>query len=113
MHTHSLRKVSIQYFFPLFIANGVTGICDMASDMGLEDINKLRDEIETSKILGLRLGAITGKILDGPPQPDTLLFTYPKDTAEARKIVRSYKKQKADFIKVYNLLAKNLFSHCG
>jgi hypothetical protein len=109
MHTHSLRKERIQYFFPLFIANGVTGIRDMASDMELKDIILLRNEIETSKIIGPRLGCITGKILDGPPRPDTTLFTYPADADAAKQIVRSYKQQGADFIKVYNMLAKDIY----
>lgn len=110
MHTHSLRADGrIQYFFPLFIANGVTGIRDMASDMTLEEINKLKSDIETSKTMGPRLGAITGRVLDGPPRPDTILFTYPSDVAAAKQLVRSYKQQKADFIKVYNMLAKDIY----
>ncbi|KAA2242766.1 amidohydrolase family protein [Chitinophaga agrisoli] len=109
MHTHSLRKGRLQYFFPLFIANGVTGIRDMASDMGLAEIDHIRDEIQSSKILGPRLGAVTGRILDGPPQPDTLLFTYPANIDAAEEIVRSYKQQKADFIKVYNTLGKGIY----
>ena len=109
MHTHSLRKGRAEYFFSLFVANGVTGIRDMASDMSLEEINQLRSEIETGKMMGPRLGAVTGKILDGPPQPDTLLFTYPEDTAAAKKLVRTYKQQKADFIKVYNMLDEDIY----
>jgi hypothetical protein len=109
MHTHSLRKERLGYFFPLFIANGVTGIRDMASDMDLADILKLRSEIEESNILGPRLGAVTGKILDGPPRPDTTMFTYPADTTAAKQMVQSYKRQKADFIKVYNMLAKDIY----
>lgn len=109
MHTHCLRKGRVQYFFPLFIANGITGIRDMASDMSLKEIEEIRNKVESSRIAGPRLGAITGKILDGPPQPDTLLFTYPADTTAAKEIVRSYKQQKADFIKVYNTLGKDIY----
>ena len=105
MHTHSLRKERWPYFFPLFIANGVTGIRDMGSDMGLDEIMILRNEIEAAKIIGPRLGCVTGKILDGPPRPDTTLFTYPADADMAKQIVQSYKKQGACFIKVYNMLA--------
>ena len=111
MHTHnSLRKDRIAYFMPLFIANGVTGIRDMASDMSSDEMMELRKEIETSKMLGPRLGAMTGKIVDGPPQPDTAMFTYPTDTASAKQLVRSYKKQNLDFIKVYNMLAKDIYA---
>jgi hypothetical protein len=111
MHTHnSLRKDRIGYFMSLFLANGITGIRDMASDMSLDEMMTRRKEIETSKILGPRLGAMTGKVLDGPPRPDTMMFTYPADTATAKQLVRSYKKQNLDFIKVYNMLAKDIYA---
>jgi hypothetical protein len=111
MHTHnSLRKDRIAYFMPLFIANGVTGIRDMASDMSSDEMMELRKEIETSTMLGPRLGAVTGKVLDGPPRPDTTMFTYPADTAVAKQLVRSYKKQNLDFVKVYNMLAKDIYT---
>ncbi len=110
MHTHnSLRKDRITYFMPLFLANGITGIRDMASDMSSDEMMKLQKEIETSKMLGPRVGAMTGKVLDGPPRPDTTMFTYPADTAVAKQLVRSYKKQNLDFIKVYNMLAKDIY----
>lgn len=111
MHTHnSLRKDRIAYFMPLFIANGVTGIRDMASDMSSAEMMELRKEIEISKMLGPRLGAMTGKVVDGPPRPDTTMFTYPADTAAARQLVRSYKNQNLDFIKVYNMLSKDIYA---
>jgi imidazolonepropionase-like amidohydrolase len=109
MHTHSLRKGRIEYFFPLFIANGVTGIRDMASDMSLDEIMTIRNDIEKQTIIGPRLYCVTGRVLDGPPQPDTALFTYPADTGAAKRIVQSYKKQGAGFIKVYNMLAKDIY----
>lgn len=111
MHTHnSLRKDRITYFMPLFIANGITSIRDMASDMSSAEMMELRKEIEISKMLGPRLGAMTGKVVDGPPRPDTTMFTYPADTAAARQLVRSYKKQNLDFIKVYNMLSKDIYA---
>jgi hypothetical protein len=111
MHTHnSLKKDRIGYFMPLYIANGVTGVRDRASDMSAGEMMELQKEIETSNILGPRLGVMTGKIVDGPPQPDTTMFTYPADTAVARQLVRSYKKQNIDFIKVYNMLGKDIYT---
>ncbi len=110
MHTHSLRPGRAEYFCALFIANGVTGIRDMASDMSLEDINELRSAISASKLPGPRFGAVTGKILDGPPgRRDTLLFAYPSDSENARSIVRSYKTKGVNFIKVYNLLNREIY----
>jgi hypothetical protein len=111
MHTHnSLRKDRIAYFMPLFIANGVTGIRDMASDMTPSEMMEVRNEIETSKMLGPRLGAMTGKVVDGPPQPDTAMFTYPADTSAAKQLVWSYKRQNLDFIKVYNMLSREVYA---
>jgi hypothetical protein len=111
MHTHnSLKKDRIAYFMPLYLANGITGIRDMASDMSSDEMRQLQKQIETSKMVGPRLGAMTGRIVDGPPQPDTMMFTYPADTAIAKQLVRSYKKQNLDFIKVYNMLAKDIYA---
>jgi hypothetical protein len=111
MHTHnSLKKDRIAYFMPLYLANGITGIRDMASDMSSDEMRQLQKQIETSKMVGPRLGAMTGRIVDGPPQPDTMMFTYPADTAIAKQLVRSYKKQNLDFIKVYNMLARDTYA---
>lgn len=81
----------------------------MASDLPIAEIVMIRNEVETGKILGPHITCFTGKILDGPPRPDTLLFTYPADPDGAVKIVRSYKEQGASFIKVYNTLSKESY----
>ncbi|HTL09742.1 MAG TPA: amidohydrolase family protein [Chitinophagaceae bacterium] len=109
MHTHTLRKARLSNFFPLFVANGVTGIRDMASDMPLPEIRQLQKDIDAGTVLGPRLGCYTGRIFDGPPQPDTLLFTYPADTTAARKKVQSHAAQGASFIKVYNMLSPDIY----
>jgi hypothetical protein len=109
MHTHSLRTGRSEYFFSLFIANGVTGIRDLGSDMSLEEINALRDHNNAMQT-GPRIIAATGRILDGPTgRKDTLLFTYPSNTEMARTIVRDYKNRGADYIKIYNLLNKDIY----
>lgn len=110
MHTHTLRKGRVSTFFPLFIANGVTGIRDMASDMTLEEIKALKLKVESGEIPGPRIGAFTGRIFDGPPQPDTLLFTYPSSPESARQKVQWYKERGAGFIKVYNMLSKEMYT---
>lgn len=110
MHAHTLRPGRAEYFFSLFIANGVIGIRDMGSDMSLEDIYELRSAVNASKRIGPRFGATTGKILDGPPgRRDTLLFAYPSNNETVRTVVRSYKSRGADFIKVYNLLNREIY----
>lgn len=49
--------------FPLFVANGVTGVRDMGSD--LQAVKRWRDEIAAGKLLGPRM-VIADPMLDGP-----------------------------------------------
>jgi imidazolonepropionase-like amidohydrolase len=43
MHVHALRKERVGYFFPLFVANSVTGICDMGTTAeGFAALRQLR-----------------------------------------------------------------------
>ena len=54
MHTHTLRAERIEAFFPLFIANGVTGIRDMAMPLeNLELLKQWRREIKSGHRIGL------------------------------------------------------------
>src|SRR5262245_59236211 len=45
MHVHSLSKNLPARFFPLFRANGITGIRDMGGDIPLSEVAQLKDEI--------------------------------------------------------------------
>ncbi|MGI8919136.1 MAG: amidohydrolase family protein [Pyrinomonadaceae bacterium] len=111
MHVHSLYPGRPEFFFPLMIANGVTGVREMASAFSFAEINKIRSEIKTGNTLGPRFGAVPGKILEGPGIPG---FSSPEfeiltSAQQARETVRSYKQQGADFIKVYNLLSRETY----
>ncbi len=108
MHVHSLFEGRTEIFFPMFIANGVTGVRDLASPLPLEQTNRLRREIEEGKILGPRLGALTGNLLDGLGTPITIAKTV-TTADEGRQFVKSFKQQGADFIKVYDLLPRNVY----
>jgi imidazolonepropionase-like amidohydrolase len=108
MHVHTLFEGRTEIFFPMFIANGVTGVRDLGSPLALEQTNRMRREIEAGNILGPRLGALTGKILDGPGTP--LPIANAVTTAdEGRQFVKNFKTQGADFIKVYDLLPREVF----
>jgi len=106
MHTHTLREERIGTFFPLFIANGITGVRDMAMPLGnLELLKQWRKEIQAGRRIGPRIFA-SGATLGGVrPQ-----LTIPVATeAEARQAVVTLKQRGADFIKVLSLLPRPLF----
>lgn len=115
MHVHSLYPGRPEFFFPLLIANGVTGVREMASAFSFAEINAIRSDINTGKTLAPRFGAVPGKILEGPsaasspagsPRPEFVVVSTPE---QARETVRSYKQQGVDFIKVYNLLPRDVY----
>jgi hypothetical protein len=102
MHVHAVMKGVPERFFPLFIANGVTGVRDMAADLGL--LKQLQKDITDGKLIGPRL--IGGPMVDGPmpvwPGPSISI----SDEATARQTVASVKDRGADFIKVYSLIPR-------
>jgi hypothetical protein len=108
MHVHSLVAGRPDYFFPLFIANGVTGVRDMGGNLPFDQIEKVRDEINSGKVVGPRYGAVAGRILDGPGTRLNVA-TPVTDPTQAREIVRTFKQGGADFIKVYNLLSRDVY----
>ena len=108
MHVHSLEANRPDYFFPLFIANGVTGVRDMGSSLSFEQINKIREDINSGKTVGPRYGAVVGRILDGPgTQLDFGIAVT--DPNQAREIVRSYKQSGAEFIMVHDRLSRDVY----
>lgn len=106
MHTHALREDRIGTFFPLFIANGITGIRDMAMPLeNLELLKRWREEIERGTRTGPRIFA-SGATIGGVRPQLTITVTT---EAEARQAVVTLKQKGADFIKVYSLLLRPLF----
>lgn len=108
MHVHTLIGDRPNYFFSLFIANGVTGVRDMGGSLTFEQINQIRREIAAGKILAPHIFT-PGKILDatGGLHPD---ISVAADTPEqGRQFVRSFNRQGADFLKVYDLLSRGVY----
>jgi len=105
MHVHTVWKGLPEKYFPMFIANGVTGVRDMASDLGL--LKQLRKDINEGKLMGPRL--IGGPMVDGPipiwPVPSISI----SNEADARKTVAAIKDKGADFIKVYSLIPRQAY----
>lgn len=102
MHVHTVWKGRPERFFPMFIANGVTGVRDMAADV--EFLKQLRKDISEGRLVGPRL--MGGPMVDGPlpiwPEPSIPI----SDEASARQTVASVKDRGADFIKVYSLIPR-------
>jgi imidazolonepropionase-like amidohydrolase len=106
MHVHLVfgdwfpdaRDVSL----PLFLANGVTSVRDMGSE--LQPVQEWRNEIEAGRLAGPRI-LTSGPMLDGPKPrfPSSLAIGTPED---ARKAVDSLKERGADFIKLQSLIPR-------
>lgn len=88
---------------PMFIANGVTGVRDMGSE--LQDVQSLRDEIEAGRLLGPRMYT-AGPMLDGPKPrfPSSIAVATPED---GRRAVDELKDRGADFIKLQSLIPRD------
>jgi imidazolonepropionase-like amidohydrolase len=100
MHVHTVIRSLPKFYFPLFIANGVTGVRDMAADLGL--LKQLRKEMDEGKLTGPRL--VGGQMVDGPIPFWPGIAISVSDEAGARRAVATAKDKGADFIKVYSLV---------
>ncbi len=100
MHTHAYfgwsRDFGDSYVLPLFIANGVTGIRDMGSD--LNAILRARREVAAHRLTGPRM-VVSGPMLDGPTVSfaASIAITTP---ADGQRAVTMLKRRGVDFIKI-------------
>jgi imidazolonepropionase-like amidohydrolase len=87
---------------PLFVANGITGVRDMGSE--LETVQAWRNEIEGGRLLGPRI-MTSGPMLDGPKPrfPSSIAIVTPVD---GRRAVDQLKHKGADFIKLQSLIPR-------
>jgi imidazolonepropionase-like amidohydrolase len=100
MHVHAYfswpRAFGDRYVLPLFIANGVTGVRDMGSD--LESVLQARDEIAAHHLLGPRM-VVSGPMLDGPTAQYKAAIAI-TTAVDGRHAVDSLKNRGVDFIKI-------------
>lgn len=96
MHVHT----PVAEFLQVYLANGVTGVRDMFSD--IEAVRRWRASIESGAMIGPRL-VFSGPIVDGvqPIIPGSLSV---RTGTEARQAVARIREAGADFLKVYNFL---------
>src|SRR6266545_6787228 len=102
MHVHEWNK---EVFFPLFIANGITGVRDMFSP--LPPIKQWRAEIAAGTTIGPHIYA-AGILIDGYPfcKPCTIAVG---NADEGRKAVLKVKEMGADFVKVYSMVPRDAY----
>lgn len=101
MHVHEWNK---EVFFPLFIANGITGVRDMFSP--LPPIKQWRAEIAAGTTTGPRLFA-AGVLVDGPHPLCAPCSIAVGNAAEGRQAVSKVREMGADFVKVYSMLPRD------
>jgi len=104
MHVHCCNAED--HFFPLFLANGVTGIRDMADP--LDELKTCRTNVENGTLLGPRM-VFSGPIVDGPKPIWTDISIAVGTPEEGRKAVETVQQSGADFVKVYSLLPRDAY----
>jgi len=107
MHVHSAANV--EWHFPLFVANGVTGVRNLHTtvDAALDLTQSIKTRLTSGELFGPRFLA-NGPIVDGEPPswPAAVLVGTP---AEASVAVESLVAGGADFIKVYDNLSRDAY----
>lgn len=103
MHVH--LENNYKNAFPLFLANGVTGVREMGA--ALKNIDVWKTSIQAG-MPAPRL-VYAGSTLNGGPADDAPHMLYLKTEEEAREAVRLNVAKGADHIKVYSWLPRPLF----
>ena len=103
MHVHFTEA---ERTFPLFIANGVTGVRNMGGD--LDNLLRWRAEVASGKRLGPRI-VTCGPIVDGPHPAAQGPVISVGNAAEGRQVVDTLKQRGADCVKVYDLLPREAY----
>ena len=106
MHIHAFfgdwvpggREVTL----PLLLANGVTGVRDMGSDLDL--VLQARRDVARGQLLGPRM-VVSGPMLDGPTTqfPASIAIATPED---GRQAVKRLKSRGVDFIKIQSYVPR-------
>lgn len=103
MHTHTWNNY--EKFFPMQLANGVTGIREMWGN--LDAVKKIKQGLADGSIEGPMIIS-AGAIIDGKP-PTWGSSDIAETPEQGREFVRKQKQAGADFIKVYFNLKRDVF----
>jgi Amidohydrolase family len=95
-----------EIFFPLLVANGITGVREMYSGIPIQTIRGWRARADVPRIFAP--GFIDGPpmLSNGAPPPGAIAVATPND---ARFAVRALAQSGVDFIKVYNSIPREAY----
>jgi imidazolonepropionase-like amidohydrolase len=107
MHVHSAFVSPAwdeKVIYPLYIANGITGIRDMGGDA--EVLETRRKRIERGELLGPRMVLGGPFLAGGKSDRQTIAVNTPE---EARQAVDAVKKQGVDFVKILSNVPRDSY----
>ena len=107
MHVHSAFVSPAwdeKVIYPLYIANGVTGVRDMGGDP--EVLESRRKRIQSGELLGPRLVLAGPFLAGGKSDRQTIAVNTPE---EARQAVDAVKKQGLDFVKILSNVPRDSY----
>src|SRR3954453_5827119 len=109
MHTHAYfgwnSDFGDSYVLPLFIANGITGIRDMGSD--LDAVLRARSEVAAHRLVGPRM-VISGPMLDGPTVAFAASIAIATPDA-GRRAVEMLKTRGVDLVKIQSGVPRDAY----
>src|SRR5712671_5903193 len=103
MHVHTENA---ERDFPMFIANGVLGVRNMAGVA--KDVFRWRKETASGEMLGPQIVA-AGPLIDGPEPAHPEHAIPVRNAAEGKLAVQSLKTMGADFVKVYDGVPRDAY----
>ena len=115
MHAHLSRR---EHTAPLYVANGVTAIREMASDfrdpetgrmVGIERMREYQQRVASKDEFGPRIVAIGSGAVVTARTDNSTGYYRPRTVDAGREIVRLVSRRGGDFIKTYNGLTRDLF----
>jgi len=103
MHIHIAAP---EIFFPLLVANGITGVREMFTGFPMQTINQWRSVPGAPRIVAP--GFIDGPLMlsNGPPPPGAFAVS---NAESARIAVKLLAQSGVDFIKVYNSIPRDAY----
>jgi hypothetical protein len=95
-----------EIFFPLLLANGITGVREMFTGIPIATIQRWRTLADTPRIVAP--GFLDGPpmLSTGPPPPGAIAIATPD---QARFAVRALAQTGVDFLKVYNSIPRDAY----
>lgn len=105
VHAHEDLEVTTTVYYPLFIANGITGVRDVWGSRAVADAALAA--VTAGRLPGPR-SLVAGALIDGPGRmfPNALVAVTPED---GRRLVDSLYAAGAPFLKLYNSFLPETF----